>query len=77
MCVCVCTECELRRQAEELSLPISVLSARLVMDRITALQGDQDSVMMDSAQRVCHISHTPSSQFEYECCDMAQELLKC
>ncbi|XP_060784525.1 Fanconi anemia group A protein isoform X2 [Neoarius graeffei] len=44
-------ECELRRQAEELSLPISVLSARLVMDRITALQGDQDSVMMDSAQR--------------------------
>ncbi|XP_053538290.1 Fanconi anemia group A protein isoform X2 [Ictalurus punctatus] len=44
-------ECELRRQAEELCVPVSVLSVRMVMDRVTALQGDKDSAMMDSAQR--------------------------
>ncbi|KAF4085682.1 hypothetical protein AMELA_G00097800 [Ameiurus melas] len=44
-------ECELRRQAEELCVPVSVLSVRMVMDRVTALQGDKDSAMMDSAHR--------------------------
>ncbi|XP_058253230.1 Fanconi anemia group A protein isoform X2 [Hemibagrus wyckioides] len=44
-------ECELRRQAEEMCVPVSVLSVKMVMERIKALQGDRVSAMMDSAYR--------------------------
>ncbi|KAK3564816.1 hypothetical protein QTP86_027978, partial [Hemibagrus guttatus] len=44
-------ECELRRQAEEMCVPVSVLSVRMVMERIKALQGDRVSAMMDSGYR--------------------------
>ncbi|KAF5892699.1 Fanconi anemia group A protein isoform X1, partial [Clarias magur] len=43
--------CELCRQAEELCVPVSVLSVRVLMDRVTALQGEQNSAMLDSAHR--------------------------
>ncbi|MCJ8734509.1 hypothetical protein PDJAM_G00236460 [Pangasius djambal] len=45
-------QCELRRQADELCVPVSVLSVRMVMDRMTALQGDRDSAMISSAHRL-------------------------
>ncbi|GAA6080361.1 Fanconi anemia group A protein isoform X1, partial [Tachysurus ichikawai] len=48
---CPQAECELRRQAEEMCVPVSVLSVRMLMERLKALQGDTVSAMMDSAHR--------------------------
>lgn len=76
-CVYVCTEWELRRQAEELCVPISVLSVRIMMDSIKALQGDRDSAMIDPANRVCHIGHASyTSQSLYLYIITVQEILR-
>lgn len=42
MSVCVCTVSELRRQASQLGVPVSSLSVKMALDRLTEITGSAE-----------------------------------
>ena len=55
LCLSVCSESELQRQASELGVPVGVLCVNVVIDKLTGLnpRGSGQTAMISSSQRVC------------------------